>query len=125
MMHAADPGNGVVDRDIAEQLSPVLHGSVRGDDRRRFLVEAHDHLRELIAGAWQVACAGTDRRSRDSSAAFICARYLLISPSSRLVDLLDQHGCLTPIEHACSQRCTASCASALPNVALAHSGWPG
>jgi hypothetical protein len=42
------------DYDIAQKLSPVVHGSVGGDDRAMFLVATHEDVSQLFAGVrWQ------------------------------------------------------------------------
>jgi hypothetical protein len=44
---------------IAEQLRPVLDGSIRGDDGGELFVATHQYLREFIAGVgWELAQRG-------------------------------------------------------------------
>ena len=37
-------------RSVAEQFPPVVHGTVRRDERRRALIPAHDDLQQILRG---------------------------------------------------------------------------
>ena len=78
------------DDHVAEQLRPVFQRSVRGDDRRRLLIAAHEHIDEFIAGVCEEFAQERIVDEQQIGGAKLRAELAQHAEFARFVDIFDE-----------------------------------
>ena len=107
---------------VAEELAPVFHGAIRGDQRRRFFVAAHDDLEEILGRGVRELPHGeiVDQEERDGGE--LRQVWLPRARQLGIREFLEQHVGFA-VEHAMALLDHGE-ADRLCQVALARAGRP-
>ena len=79
------------DDDIAEELSPVVHGAVRSDHDRGLLVAAHEQIGEFVTGVGGEFAQEQIVDDHQLRGVDLCAVLAQLAELARFVDFLQQY----------------------------------